>query len=240
MDREQLILTVSSFMETESHKLVIDEEGKPILNKESWERITRALLLLDFPKERGTKDIPYIEPEKSASALVEIDINRTGILLYDIYEFSFVSLYPNIIINQEFSFEDFDAYRFIVQNRHAMKKLLSPRGYHVLKTWINFYYGIKGKNDSNFVETVTGTGRALMRRIINALGPSEIYADTDTVYFRGKERLEKVKSYADYLNYPYEVEHFEAGLFFAKKKLILFKDLNSVVIQGIRNKIFTI
>jgi hypothetical protein len=240
MDRDQLILAVSSFMETESHKLVIDESGNPILNRESWERITRALMLLDFPKDSEKKDLPLIEPEKNSSPLIEIDRGKTQILLYDIYEFAFTSFYPNIIINQDFSFQDFDAYKFIVKNRGEMKQRLSPRGYYVLKSWINFYYGMKGKNNSDFTETVAGTGRTLMKRLVNALGDSEIHADTDTIYFKGKEKLEKLKSYADYLGYPYEIEHFEAGIFFGNKKLILFKDLNSVIFRGIRNKIFTI
>lgn len=238
MDREQLILTVSSFMETESHRLVIDERGNPILNKESWERITRALLLLKFSKDFEKKDLPPVEPERNTSPVVEINRNKTHILIYDIYEFSFTNLYPNIIVNQDFQFEDIDAYRFIFNNRSEMKKKMSPRGYHVLKSWINFYYGIKGKIDPSFTEIVAGTGRSLMKRVISAVGDSEIHADTDTVYFNGKSKIEKLKQYTDYMGYPYEIEHYEAGIFFGNKKMILFKDLGSVVFYGIENKNF--
>jgi hypothetical protein len=243
MNKENLLITVSSFFETQSHKLVTDEFGKPILTLEAWEQITKSLLLLEFPKQEPIiTDYGKINRlTSSSSALIELDISKTDRLIENIYEFSFLNLFPQIIIRLNLERPESAAFRYVIENKGEIKGKISSYGYNTLKSWINFYYGIIGKTDKATAELITGTARGILQRIIGSIGSDEIYADTDTVFFTnskkftdGHTKLMSVKSYADYIGLPYEIDHYACGIFYAKKKYILFKNIENVRIRGFK------
>jgi len=235
MDKDTTIRYISQYLETESYSLVIDEFGKPILTIEAWEKITKILLLLKLPYDDQVSEMPGIEMVRGDSPLTEIDPNRIGILINDIYEITFLSLYPNIIIAMNIDDQpNFEIFKFIVRNRAEFKKNMSSNGFYVVKAWINFYYGILSKRNKELGKMITGTAKSIMTKVQTALGRDVIYSHVDTIFFMGKEKLDNIIGYANYVGFPYEIEHYESGIFFAKQKYVLFKKLEDVRMKGFK------
>lgn len=239
MDIALLHTQVSYIFETESTKLRFDQFGNPILSVESWEGIDKMLSLFEFPDQQPIQ-ATFGTNLVAQSPLLHLEIDKAERLIENVYQLTFISFYPNIIISLNLDLPEMKAYRFVVENRNALKSKMTKRGYLVMKLWINYYYGMLGKNSRHYSERVTGSGYEILNKLIIALGDDLIYADVDTVFFTNSKnlnnhsKLNSIKPYVDHIGLPYQIEYHEGAIFFGKKKYILFPTIKGVNIKGFK------
>jgi len=234
---QELHFNVATIFELESYKLGKDDLGNPMMTIPAWNNIAFALSCLNLPKV----ETPSIEPIfTKSSSLIELNETYIEKLIENVYIFSFENFYPEIICRLNLTYKDMHTFEYIVTHKSELKKILSKQGYHIMKTWVNYYYGIIGSTNPIICDTIKGTGRSIMEKMIAAISKDNvIFADTDEICFvvnlaRQTQHLDNIKLYADYLQLPYSIEHYDGIIPFRKKKHILFKSLDGVHIRGFK------
>jgi hypothetical protein len=238
MDKQQLLKVVSSLFETESHKQDTDKLGNRSFNIAVWHKVNDALSLLDFPEDPlllNYTSLTYSKP----TPLVEVKPGLLEHWIKFVHEFTFVNLYPHVMIalsveNQITYSTDIWKLKFIVENYALMREYLSPAGKHFMKAWVNYYYGVKNGVDKVFGEQVTSASRSLLEKLKRKLGNRYIAADTDTVYYAKLPLTEEAPFLEEtkLWGFPYTDEEHIGGIFFGKKKHLLFTREQGISLDG--------
>jgi hypothetical protein len=155
----------------------------------------------------------------------------TNLWMKDITEIRFINLYPNIIIRLweqkllTFNINEFGVlFKFLVQNKDAIKNKLTNRNKGLLNFIINYTFGA-GHNINSVIKingldlVVTYIKNTLIDLYTN-YSNNVFYIDVDVIYldFLDKTILDK---YIIPLGLPYTIEHHLGGFFIQKKKYIL-------------------
>lgn len=233
MEQQTLLLTVASVFEKETIR-----KHPSQFSIEDWERITTTFRHLDFP--HISRETHYrLSDSYAPSPHVEFNEEYKEQYIKSISALQFPSFYPRIIISfaEQLQSNDKDVriLKYLIENRSFFKQNASLEVNLLIKSWINFYYGVKCKDEKALVNhvNVTSAARQILERVTSHLGKNMIYADTDEIYFIG-ELNDKLISFLDYVGLPYEVEHYAGGIFFRKKRYTLFKN-EEPIIRGFKN-----
>ena len=135
---------------------------------------------------------------------------------------------------------DIEILKYLLAHKEDIKKIISPKGYRALQSWICYYYGIK-MTDDFLRHAVTDNAIQLLERVYNAEGPIDqehfIYADIDCVYFFSDDFARtrgRIDIFMKSLGFPYKFENYEVGVIIANKKYVLMRDDKKVYTSGFR------
>lgn len=244
-----------------SFNSVISHEGAQ--NKKDWWHACTEMLLRVFYEGRNANDaqtvyhyteLEYPEemeaPEYDYSACVRLNDFYEGKLCRNMTVLSFDNFYPRLIdrihhtFDVEYSYVNFkDLYTRVLQEYGSVKAEYKALGaVTATKVWINMTYGMLGSKNPpmNVSKDVPGlvaqTGKRILENIIQRFSGHYVYADTDEIYFVNfNEISQRLNLYAYKTRLPaYSVDDAGTGVFFGRKKYIMFPNDKDVKFKGIR------
>lgn len=168
-------------------------------------------------------------------------LNKENILVDNINILEFRNSYPNtikflyqknIIKNQKNY--NLDSYSYLVENIDFLKNNLTSDECKLLNIIINYKFGQLYKIGSNISYIVSSFFNVLMNKILELDNKENIlYIDTDTIFYHNAFNVELIFNMIDNL-YKINQESNKIVFFIAKKRYILFDDINSIKIRGIQ------
>jgi hypothetical protein len=168
-------------------------------------------------------------------------LNKENILVDNINILSFRNLYPytmkflyqkNIIKNL-FGY-NLDSYSYLVDNVVVLKNNLNIDEYKLLKIIINYKFGQLYKIGSDISNITSTFSYVLMNKILELDNKENIlYIDTDTIFVHSAFKVDLIYNMIDNL-YNIDQDSNKIIYFIAKKRFILFDDINYVKIKGIQ------
>lgn len=229
MDTENLLRTVASYFETESHRLQTDDFGNPRFTLEDWFHMNHGLSLIELEKKEPLYPYTLLLEHDKWTPLIEVKDECFERWVSPLSKVSMVNLYPHIAMALSFQEsvpfkEDIWILKYLVEKYAELGKHLSPTGQQCVKAWINYYYGVRGSENREFREFVINASNFLMTKIKKMLGDRYIAADTDEIYFKDwKNPMHTTAFYTELqeLGFPSVIVHYEGGIFFGKKRRIL-------------------
>jgi hypothetical protein len=172
-------------------------------------------------------------------------VNIENILVDNINILSFCSLYPtiikflyqkNIIVNMVDY--NLDSYSYLVDNFIILKNNLNIDEYKLLKIIINYKFGqlskyfVKIGSNTSFI--VSSFANVLMNKILELDNKNNIlYIDTDSIFYHNAFKVDLIYNMVDNL-FRMELELNKTIYFIAKKRYIMFDNINSVKFRGIQ------
>lgn len=207
------------------------ELNSNIISLADWHHILDELVLIEVLPIEINPDLSFASIFKGiyetagiTKSFVEINLDTKDLLIEDLYELTFTSLYPQIIhlLIKSGKAQQTTALRifcFIFENREYFKKNLSTRAYYLYKTWINWFYGRLPIVDPEFNDKeVVGASHVILKGISEFV--DEFYCgDTDQIWFyhhKIDEIKEKVQN--DYPLLEFEILQIKSAIFMGKKK----------------------
>ncbi|MCK9416622.1 hypothetical protein M0Q97_08205 [Candidatus Dojkabacteria bacterium] len=168
-------------------------------------------------------------------------LNKENILIDNINILTFHNLYANtikflyqknIIKNQKNY--NLDSYSYLVENIDFFKNNLTTDECKLLDIIINYKFGYLYKIESNISNIVASFSNVLMNKILELDNKENIlYIDTDIIFIHKAFNVELIFNMIDNL-YKISQESNKIVFFIVKKRYIIFDDINSVKIKGIR------
>jgi hypothetical protein len=195
-----------------------------------YENLINDLILYFFDSYKMNK-LDRNLTERYYGAPVNINETKRDKILRGVSELSFISMYPNIIVNlcdkKEilFSINEYaEIYKFIVLNHNEIEKHPKSKeeNKYILRIIKNYLYMSSNTPISKIYVTNINYIIEYYKDIMNYLSTTYndiIYTDTDVIYFE-YSFTDKLKEIVNTLNIPYEIKNDVNMYIFAKKKYI--------------------
>lgn len=208
---------------------IIKDNRISVFSPGTYDLITNEICSIKFPDIRLSNNTIHLT--EKPSSMVEINPEYTGQIIADLVNVGIVNFFPSIIKsfieNQIFSDTNLNrALIYLIDFRKRISLLDSLEEVSMIcKMWINYFYGRMNSLNMN-PNLILGEANKILEHIKSIVGNNWVYIDTDEIYYRykGMNDFKEIQDYLTHKNIECDINDIQYGIFFAKKKYLIFND----------------